>query len=736
MLYIRYFLAALLALSFGATGVLAADEESRPKIGLVLSGGGARGGAHVGVLKALEEMEIPVDYIAGTSMGAIIGGMYSSGYNADEINEVLTAMDWTWAMSDRPNRKNRTMRKKELEAQFLVPYRLGFNDGKIQIPLGAIEGQHLDQVFNDILMPVIGITDFDELPIPFRAVATDLVTGDAVVFGSGNLSNVIRASMSVPGVFAPVEIDGKILVDGGMANNLPVDVVREMGADIVIAVDISSPLLKEEQLTSVLSVTEQLTNFLTRRTTEAQIALLGDSDVLIVPPLDNFSAADFQNAAQIVKLGYEASMNSREELARLSAPQYANVSSGPENLGADFIVEFIDIVNGSVLNDEIIRSRLKQELGQPLDSAALNRSLDNIYSLDVFESVTYDLVSNEQGQKGIQVNALPRSWGPNYLQFGLELSSDFSGNSEFKLGAAYTRNALNPLGGELRVIASLGREDELSFDFYQPIDSEAMWFVRPQVSWRRESYRLWVEDINVAELEFDGWNASLGLGRNLSTSNRLQLNYEFGREDADVLIGDPDLLGEDNIEIGEIGLEYLHDSLDSFHFPTSGMLHRVEYLMAREGLGAYSDYEQALANGSISFSRGINTLLWTYELGYSFDDKAPIERWFRLGGFGRLSGLAPDQLLGRNVMLGTLTYYRRLNTLDLLSAYAGMTLEAGNVWELSDDISFSDLEYAGSLFLGADTPLGPVYLAVGHGSSGDTAAYFYVGNPFRVNRFD
>ena len=238
------------------SGTIAGDRD-RPKIGLALSGGGARGGAHVGVLEALEEMKIPIDYIAGTSMGSIVGGFYAAGYSADEIRQLMMEVDWEAAFTDRPARRNQTMRKKELDAEFLVPFRIGFNKGSIQLPLGVIEGQHLDQIFHRILLPVQEIRDFDQLQIPFRAVATDLVTGQEVVLSAGSLPDALRASMSVPGVFAPVKLDGRLLVDGGMANNLPVSVVREMGADIVIAVDISSPLLKEEQLKSVLSVTER-----------------------------------------------------------------------------------------------------------------------------------------------------------------------------------------------------------------------------------------------------------------------------------------------------------------------------------------------------------------------------------------------------------------------------------------------------------------------------------------------
>jgi NTE family protein len=350
--------------------------------------------------------------------------------------------------------------------------------------------------------------------------------------------------------------------------------------------------------------------------------------------------------------------------------------------------------------------------------------------------VTYDILENEEGETGVVVRAVPREWGPNYMQFGLELSTDFSGSSDFKLGAAYTRNALNRLGGELRVTGAVGREDELSIDFYQPIDTRAKWFVESEVFWNRENYDWWDEDVNLAELEFKSGGMNFGLGRNLNTTNRVRLTYAFADGKADIVTGNPDLLAEDRFDIGEFELQYIHDSLNNIWFPTSGMMHKLEYLYASESLGASSDYEQATANGTLLFSIGKNTALLNYELGYSFDDAAPVERWYRMGGFGRLSGLVPDQLLGRHTALATLAYYRRLTDTEIVSAYTGFTLEAGNVWNYRDDIGFDDLRYSGSLFIGADSPLGPAYFAVGYADSGDLAAYFYLGNPFRVGRLD
>jgi NTE family protein len=389
-----------------------------------------------------------------------------------------------------------------------------------------------------------------------------------------------------------------------------------------------------------------------------------------------------------------------------------------------------------VLNDELIRSRLAVRPGEKLDLAALDRSVDRIYSLDVFESVTYDLVQNEQGQRGVQVSAEARSWGPNYLQVGLELSNDFSGNSDFKLGLGYMRNALNSLGGELRVLGSMGREDELRFDYFQPVDYRAQWFVNPRVRWKRRNYSLWVADSRFAEFEIAGWDAQLGLGRNFGSTGLVRLDYQYGRAEAELITGFLPFDFDDNIDIGELQLSYRHDSLDSLYFATSGALHNLAFRYANEALGSSQDFEQAEASGLLTASRGKNSLVVAYEAGYSLDDDAPLESWYQMGGFTRLSGLAPAQLSGRHSALASLVFFRRLNEVRLLPAYAGFTLEAGNVWSTSSEVAVDDLRYSASVFLGAESPLGPLYFAVGHSDSGDSAVYFYVGNPFRPDPFD
>lgn len=712
-------------------------EEQRPKVGLVLSGGGARGIAHIGVLKALEEMQVPIDCIAGTSMGAVVGGLYASGYTPAQIEALVKGLDWAAAFTDRPPRKYQTMRQKQIDSSFLIPHRVGMNRGEIQLPLGAIEGQHLDQILHRAMLAAKDLDDFDKLPIPFRAVATDLVTGQQVVLSEGSLPTALRASMSIPGLFSPIELDGQMLVDGGMSNNLPISVARELCADVVIAVDISSPLLAKDNLTSVLAVTEQMTNFLTRKNVEEQLATLGPEDVLLVPDLIGFSSMDFKTALSTVQNGYDSVQLQRAAIADMSKAghnRYADLVDIRQLEERPFVVNFIEVNNDSVLNDEIVRSRVRVEMGEPLNLDVLEKSLDAIYGIDVFQSVTYELIHRDDGETGVAINARKRRWGPNYLQFGMRVSDDFSGNNDYTIGAAYTRNALNALGGELRVDFTIGQEDLFELGLYQPVSPSARWFIEPRINYSRNDLNTFFDDQLREQVELQGPGLAFALGRNLRSTDELRLEYQFGRGDINVLLGSDELINDD-IEIGELVFEHRHDSLDNLWFPTSGLRSDLGYRWSRESLGSSANYEQAFATYTGAKALGKNSIQFNLEGGYSFQNGIPLERWWELGGFGRLSGLIPRQLAGQNYALASMAYYRRLNEVKLAPVYAGITLEAGNVWERKSDISLDDLVYAGSLFLGVDTPIGPVFLAWGRADSNESTFYFYLGNPYSTRNF-
>jgi len=301
-----------------------------------------------------------------------------------------------------------------------------------------------------LTLPVSNVTDFDRMHIPFRAVASDIVSGKAVVIGKGDLALAMRASMAVPGAFAPAKIDGRLLVDGGITNNMPINVVRDMGADIVIAVDISTPYLPADRIKNLFNITAQLTSIMTRGNADAQIATLTDRDVLISPDLGDITSGDFKRAGEAVPIGRNAAEAQRDHLVKLSLPQaeynthLAARSARPDN--APPIVHFIRIENHSKVADGMIRDRLHIKEGQPLDRAQLEADIGNIYGLELFQNVRY-VVVEEKGQTGVVVSAEERAWGPNYLQFGLALSSDSRGENTFNLGMAYHRTAINSLGG-------------------------------------------------------------------------------------------------------------------------------------------------------------------------------------------------------------------------------------------------------------------------------------------------
>ena len=308
--------------------VLFAAEAGKPKVGLVLSGGAARGLAHVGVLKALEEQGIHIDAIAGTSMGAVIGGLYASGYKIDELEKLALSIDWKEALSDAPEREDVPFRRKQDDRDFLVKQKLSFrDDGSLGLPLGVIQGQNLALLLESLLAHSSDIRDFDKLPIPFRAVATDIVNGEKVVFRKGHLPQVIRASMSIPAVFAPVEINGQLLVDGGMVDNIPVDVAREMGVDIVIVVDIGTPLRGRKELNTVFDILNQSITLMTRSNSEVQLASLKPDDILIQPVLASYGTTDFGRSADIINAGYRATQILEKRLASLRQTPDASLAA-------------------------------------------------------------------------------------------------------------------------------------------------------------------------------------------------------------------------------------------------------------------------------------------------------------------------------------------------------------------------------------------------------------------------
>jgi NTE family protein len=710
----------------------AGESLERPRIGLALSGGGARGAAHVGVLRVLEELRIPVDYVAGTSMGSIIGGLYASGMTPDQIETALKEMDWDNVFSDRPPRVDRPFRRKRDDDLYLVKAKPGFNDGKLMFPSGAIQGQKFDLALRQLVRHVSTVTDFDELAIPFRAVATDIGAGKPVVLGSGDLAMAMRASMAVPGAFAATEIDGRVLVDGGITNNLPIDVVRDMGADIVIAVDISTPLSDPENVRNMLQITGQLTSIMTRTNAELQIASLTERDVLIIPDLGKIGSGDFNLAVQAVETGRVAAEAQRNELVRLSLVDdefRAHMAARRDPPEAREIVDFVRIVNNSRVADEMIRVRIQQPVGEPLDVARLEADISRLYGLELFQTVHYDLVK-ENGKSGVEITANERSWGPNYLQFGVALSNDFRADNRYNMGVGYLRSAINPLNGELRFGVQVGEDPILGADWYQPLDYASNYFVESRL--RAERLNIAVFDgagDPFAEYRVSQLGAELSGGRNLGVLAEARVGVRRITGDVDVRIGSPDLT-EFDFESGSLYGRFLFDSLDNVNFPTHGAIMLAEYSLFREALGSDDNLEQLRSRVSYLTSFGAHTVGIGARFNTTTDGTAAIQNRFRMGGFLDLSGLPQDYLSGAHTAILQAIYYRKAPLIPFFDWYVGSSLELGNAWESRDDISVGSAILNGSVFLGLDTPLGPLYLGYGLAEGGSNAAFFYLGKTF------
>jgi NTE family protein len=732
LLSLLLFALALLSSSTPALADSKADstQAARPKVGLVLGGGGARGSAHVGVLKVLEELRIPVDYIAGNSMGAIVGGLYASGMTPAEIAHELKTIDWVDVFEDDPPRPERSFRRKRDDDLYLVKPKMGFSDGEVKFPMAFIQGQKFDLQLSRLTLHVADVHDFGALPIPFRAVAADIETGREVVLKSGDLARAIRASMAVPGAFDPVEIDGKLLVDGLVANNVPVNVARDMGADILIVVDVGSGLFKREDIKGVVDVVGQLTNILSERNVEMQLATLKPQDILIKPDLGKLGSGDFDKAGVGIDKGEKAAREMLKELSRLSvSPDVYQRHMARRGARAETpVIEFVRLDNKSRLADEVILSHFTLKPGEVLDNARLDRDIGMIYGLDVFESVRYEVVK-EDGRTGVVLHAKEKSWGPNYLQFGLKLADNFQGDSSYNLGVLYTMTAINDRNGELRFGLQVGEDLAGGAEWYQPLDVSSLWFVNTGVSARREQFSIYEGDDIVSEYRIVRAGFELSGGRELGRWGEARVGYRWAKGEADVNIGDP-ALDDYEFTSGQLYARFYVDTLDNVFVPTQGNKGRIEYATSREALGSDSDYDQARLAWSRAFTRGRSSLVGAVRFDYSLDDDTPPESLFRIGGFLNLSGLRPNQLSGPYAGEIALVAYRRILDAKLLPAYIGGSIEYGNVWQDKDDIAFDNAILNGSLFLGADTPIGPLYTGFGFAEGGRYTVFLYLGPAF------
>jgi len=712
-----------------------AETDPRPRIGLVLGGGGARGAAHIGVLRELERLRIPVDAIAGTSMGAIIGGLYASGHGVDDLERIVSSLDWNDAFTDDEKRSNKRYRRKQDDIDYPIGFELGIRDGRLQLPKGAIAGQKVGLILRELTLHVPVGADFDELPIPFRAVASDLATGEQYEMGQGDLAVAIRASMAAPGIIAPVPVDGRTLVDGGLGGNVPVDTVRGMDVDVVIAVDVEFPLYEPEQLQSALDISAQMLTILVRNQTREQLSTLEAGDVLIRPDLGQFGSTDFDRIAEAIEPGAEAARSvavrlgkyalAAEDYARHLAERQQRVEPMPER------IDFLRVTSDGKLAPQVLRARLDTERGDAVDPDALATDAGALYGLHGFERVDYRLL-RENGAAGVEFAARGKSWGPNFLVFGLSLQDDFEGATAFNVAARLTRTSINALGAEWRNDLQLGTQPLFRSEFYQPLSFDSRYFVAPRLEVGQSNFNVFEDEFRLARYRVSDAEAGFDIGRELGNWGELRLGLFRGYADASVKVGDPALPAID-ASTGGAFVRLAVDTLDDGQIPTDGMRGSLQWTDGTDRLGADNDVDTLEASLGLVRTFGRHSFEIAGLFNVAFEETGLVQNFFPLGGFLRLSGLARGEISGPHAAVGRLVWYRRTgNTgggLFDIPLYIGASLEAGNVWSDRDNIGFDDMITSGSLFLSLDTYFGPLYLAAGLAEGGRSNFYLSVGTP-------
>lgn len=713
-------------------------QDERPRIGLVLGGGGARGAAHIGVLRELERLRIPIDAIAGTSMGAIVGSLYAAGKTPDELENLVLSIDWADAFEDSTPRRDLSFRRKQDDAAFPVKFELGLKDGEVQLPKGLIQGQKLQLILREQLLHVSAVHDFDQLPIPFRAVASDIETGEAYVMSGGDLALAARASMSAPGLFSPVVVDGHTLVDGGLVGNVPVSAIRDMGVDIVIAVDVEFPLYPPEELLSALAITEQMLTILIRKETRRQLQDLRNGDILIRPDLGIHGSTNFTRIGETIAPGAAATTAKISDLLPLSMAEdeYAEHRAAREIAPGDpIVIDFIRVVDNGPLSERVLAARLKTETGDVVDPGKLADDAGYLYGLNTFESVGYQVVKDGD-QTGVEFETRAKGWGPNFLKFALLIEDDFEGSTAFNLATRLTMTGINALGAEWRHDLQIGTEPGFESEFYQPLSFDSRYFVAPRVRIEQRNLNVYADDASIARYRVSEAEFGLDIGRELGRWGEFRIGASRGVGEARAKVGDSSLPTID-FEDGGVFARFSVDTLDNAEIPKNGIRANVEWLLSREGLGADSRFEAVQSTIDRVWSWGKderNTTQVGIEYATTFESDNRVQDFFPLGGFLRLSGLARGEISGPHAGLVRLMYYRELGTSSGffdMPLYVGGSLEAGNVWQNRSDISANSLIINGSLFAGVDTYVGLLLLGAGFSEAGESSFYLSLGDPRR-----
>jgi NTE family protein len=708
-----------------------------PRLAFVLSGGGARGAAHIGALKVLEELHVIPDLLVGTSMGSIVGALYAAGWSPDEIERLLSELDWGEIFSDTVDRPDKPFRRKLDDSRMYIQGKLHFRGLKPFVPAGVLGGQRLELLLDSLEMVSAAPEDFDRLPIPFRAVAVDVATGEAVVIDRGRLSRAMRASMAIPGMFPAVERDGRTLSDGGAVANLPIRIARELGAGAVIAIDITSPLVREgQEFEDFWSVFSRMNSMLTAFNRVEDVRAVKPGDVYVRPELGDIGFLDFDRATDAVGIGEAATRAQAEALRRFAASDEAwrafRERRRPREREA-VVVAAVKVENSSGLADGVVRANLPIDAGSVLDLGRLRESVMDLKSLDAFGTIGTRIEARPEGDT-LVVTTPPPPYGRDSLQVGLYLEDDLQGHNTYSVYLRHLVQPINRLGGEVATTLEMGEPLRLASELYQPLDVEQRWYANPGAEASRQILPIWSDGEVLGRFQIKHWEARADLGRVLGRWGDLAVSLYRGNYDGSPESGFATVFPSFTETTGGTRVRFRVDTRERALLNRVGTRVEATYDHGSESLGAEASFRRWNLIAEHAFSWGENTVAPYLEAGENLDDAVGLASVFTLGGLGRLSGYGNYELLGERLALARVLYYRRVARFDIsslrLRAFLGVSAEAGNVFSFDEAVTTDKLILSGGPFVAAITPIGPIYLGYGMAEGGRDRVYITLGQHF------
>ncbi len=647
----------------------------------------------------------------------------------------MIGIDWSQTVGGQGRRDRMPIDRKLDSVNHLNSLEFGLSGGRFRAPAGIIQTQDIEGEIWDLVSAAHSIHDFDDLPIPFRAVATDIVAGEMVILGSGDLAVAMRASMAIPGAFAPVRMDDKVLVDGGLMRNLPVDVVRELCADVVIAVWMTNPRPEADEVASVFTLSGRSLIVMVEANERMQIESLTESDVGIEVRMGDIGAGDFLRVADAVELGRSTAEGSRDALLQYAVSEQEYLA-WQESTGRTPKVAYnfseVRIAGNKRVTTKYINSNIKMPdlLDAPASTHDIAVNAERIYALGDFERVSYRITGTEEHQV-LEFNTVEKSWGPDYFRFDYGLASH--GDSDFKaiIRADHERTWVNSLGGRWHNALQLGQQNLIRTNFYQPLDAKQRYFVESLASYESDREDFYLDGNRVAQYFIRQMYAQVDIGVNLGNRAQLRVGLRHGWEEAELDTGIPGLPELDRQAETSLQLRAVYDTRNSTGIPTQGSLIHARYVQSEMWFG--SDLSYKLLEGAVTktFSLSDDALTLLAGGGSTLSGELPVTQRIQLGGIRSFPGLRPGELRGDEYWFAAAEYFWRLSDSESLfghELYAGLRLQAGEVSGRFDGVNEGRLTGI-SASIGGDTPVGAFTVSFGYVDNDSVRLQFSLGRP-------